>query len=315
VEDGYEGLVDGRFVDLTPGAIEDHWPRGGTFLGTARSERFRTKEGRSRAARNLVGIDALLVVGGNGSLSGAHALMQEHGVAVVGVPASIDNDLACTTTAIGVDTALNTIVEACDRISDTARSHHRVFLVEVMGRECGYLAMAAAIGAGADAVIFREQGKSEGLLVEEMRLLIKRSFAPDRRKRRVLVIKAEGVEVATARLAERLNEHLRTDSPGVEVRCTVLGHVVRGGNPSFRDRLVAGRFSYAAVGAAMDGALGTMAGWEPIEEGGLASRDPSVKLFPLARVLEETETLIEGNHPTTRRRLKLLEAVEGVLAL
>ena len=164
VEQGYEGLIDGGFRELTR-ASQDSAGRvptaeidamagaGGTMLGSARSARFREPDGRAQAAHNLRGIDGLIVIGGNGSLTGAHLLSQEHGATrVVGIPASIDNDVGCTSTAIGVDTALNTIVQSCDRISDTARAHRRAFVVEVMGRQCGYLAMASAVAAGADAV-------------------------------------------------------------------------------------------------------------------------------------------------------------------
>lgn len=164
-----------------------------------------------------------------GSLAGARALTVEQGVRVVGIPASIDNDIACTSTAIGVDPALNTIVEACDRISDTARSHRRVFIVEVMGRECGYLAMAGAIAMAADAVASREQGKSEDQLVDELAAVVERSFSAERDKRRVLVPKAEGVDVPTRRLAERLQERADAAKLGVGVRWSVLGPMVRGG--------------------------------------------------------------------------------------
>lgn len=315
VERGYDGLIDGRFRPLTPHDVDDIWHRGGTFLGSARSMRFLTKEGRARAAHNLAGVEALVVIGGNGSLTGAHALSVETGIRTVGIPASIDNDLACTSTSIGVDSALNTIVEACDRINDTASSHRRMFIVEVMGRACGYLAMASAIGAAADAVLFREQGKSEDQLVAELRAVLQQGFAPARAKRRILVIKAEGVEIPTERLVTRLREHLEEDAPGADIRYTILGHVVRGGNPSFRDRLVAGRLAFAAVHAAIDGASDQMVGWEAEEQGGADSVDPSIRLFALDHVLTETIALLSGDHPTTRRRIRMLEAVQGALPL
>ena len=167
VEDGFDGLIEGRFVPLQISVVDDLGREGGTFLRSARSEAFRHPEGRNRAAAELKqrSCSALIVIGGNGSLTGAHILGQEHGIQVVGIPASIDNDLACTSLSIGVDTAVNSIVEACDKISDTARSHRRAFIVEVMGRESGYLAMASAIASSADAVLFREQGKDEAQLV------------------------------------------------------------------------------------------------------------------------------------------------------
>ncbi len=315
VRDGYEGLLDGRLTTLHPAEVDEHWHRGGTFLGSSRSDRFRTPEGRALAARRLSGVDALVVIGGNGSLAGAQALHAETGVKVVGLPASIDHDIACTGHAIGVDTALNTITEACDRISDTARSHRRVFIVEVMGRDCGYLAMASAIATMADAVVFREQGKSEDQLVGELRVIIQQAFSAARGKRRVLILKAEGVEVPTERLAARLKETLADDADGVSLRYSVLGHMVRGGPPSFRDRLIAGRLAHAAVRAVMDGHGGVMVGWKPDEAGGLATIDSRVQLFPLEVVLERTQDLLAGTHPSTKRRVRMLEAVQGALPL
>jgi 6-phosphofructokinase 1 len=317
--EGYEGLIDGRFRELTR---EDGGGRqvpdpeldaigglGGTIIGSARSARFRTPEGRAAAAKRLAGIDGLIVVGGNGSLTGAHALAREHGIRVIGIPASIDNDIGCTGTAIGVDTALNTIVEACDRISDTARAHRRAFVVEVMGRQCGYLAMASAVAAGADAVLFREQGASEAALVERVAGVIRDALA--RGKRRVLIIKAEGVEMPCTRMVQALEDAI----DGVEVRGTVLGHVVRGGNPSFQDRMVAGRFAYAAVEGLLAGQTDQMVAWQSSSTGGVPTADPPVQRFGLEQVLAETESLINGTSPVTRRRLQLLQAVEGVLSL
>jgi 6-phosphofructokinase 1 len=191
VLDGYDGLIDRRFLPLGRGGgvdLDQLNGLGGTVLGTARCARFFTPEGRQAAAASMKAFDGLLVIGGNGSLTGAHLLAREHGVKVVGLPASIDNDIGCSSTAIGVDTALNTIVEACDRVSDTARSHRRAFVVEVMGRQSGYLAMASAIAAGADAVLFREQGRSEAELVDAVAGVIRKAFT-QQQKRRVLIIK------------------------------------------------------------------------------------------------------------------------------
>ncbi|MFT5682871.1 MAG: 6-phosphofructokinase 1 [Myxococcota bacterium] len=308
VRDGYEGLIAGDLIPLTPRDVDDIAYRGGTDLGSARSARFRTVEGRQEAAGHLTGIDGLLVIGGNGSLAGADALSDQLGgrLPIVGLPASIDNDIACTATAIGVDTALNTIVSACDRISDTARSHRRIFVVEVMGRDCGYLAMAAGIAASADAVIFREQGQSEAEVVAGLQCIV--SAAAARGKKRVLIIKAEGVEIATSRLVEQL------DAPGFTVRYTVLGHVVRGGSPSFRDRLVASRLAFAGVKCVIAGQHG-MVGWESTEDGGQPTADPAIQLFPLKLMLERTAALLDGTHPVTARRVALLEQASRVLPL
>jgi 6-phosphofructokinase 1 len=326
VLDGYDGLIDGRFVPLGRSAADgapfdsnglDFVARqGGTVLGTARSERFRTPEGRARAAEQLRshGVTGLVVVGGNGSLTGAHVLAGETGVQVMGVPGSIDNDIGCTATCIGVDTALNTIVEACDRISDTARSHRRAFVVEVMGRQSGYLAMAGAVAVGADAVVFREQQRDEASLVQAVAEVIRRGFA-ERGKRRVLILKAEGVETPTTRLVRLVEEAVKPWLPDLETRAVVLGHLVRGGNPSFLDRMVAARLAFAAISALLDGATDEMVAWQAPVPGGIATPDASVKRFPLRQVLEETERLLDGTSPVVQRRVGLLSKVEGVLQL
>lgn len=288
---------------------------GGSLLGSARCRAFYTVEGRAEAARACRDLDGLIVVGGNGSLTGAHLLAREHGVKVVGIPASIDNDVGCTSTAIGVDTALNTIVEACDRISDTARALRRAFVVEVMGRQSGYLCMASAIAAGADAALFREESRSEAEIVQVVADAVRRGFADDRGKQRVLVIKAEGVEVPCTRLVRLVEESLATEIPGLEIRGTVLGHVVRGGNPSFLDRMVASRFALGAVTSLLAGETDAMVAWQSALPGGRPTVDRSVKLFPLAEVLAETQAMLDGSSPVTRARVQLMHAAAGVLSL
>lgn len=314
VEDGYDGLIDGRFVPLTVHQCDDLMREGGTWLRSARSDRFRTPEGMKQAAKNLSGCDALIVIGGNGSLTGANILAEKFGIKVIGIPASIDNDIACTSLCIGVDTALNSIVEACDKISDTARSHRRAFIVEVMGRECGYLAMTSAIACSADAVLFREQGKTEEQLVEELRELIRHSYSAVRNKKRVLIIKAEGVEVSTASLAEQLERTMKEETNGATLRYTILGHVVRGGRPSALDRLIASRLGFAATIAAIEGKSKMMVGWRPYEKGEICI-DPRVELFELSYVLEATDRLLDGTHPTTQERLEMIGRVQDVLLL
>ena len=273
---GFDGLIDGRFRPLTRRAgkgaalspmpdVEYAGGLGGTVLGTARSPRFMTREGRSQAAATYeeYSLEGLIVIGGNGTMEGAHHLYLEHGVRVVGIPASIDNDIGLTREAIGVDTALNTIVEACDRISDTAASHHRAFIVEVMGRNSGYLAMAAAVATAADAVLLPEQGRGPDEIVKAVVDVLHQSFDASREKRRVLILKAEGVQIPTEELVDRVRQEIGSDE--IEIRGTILGHIVRGGNPSFRDRLIAGRFGLVAVNAVLDGHTDVMAGWN-IEE-------------------------------------------------
>ena len=243
------------------------------------------------------------------SLTGAHVLAREHGVRVMGVPASIDNDIGCTSLAIGTDTALNTIVEACDHIDDTARAHHRAFVVEVMGRACGYLAMASAVAVGADAVLFREQKRDEDTIVNAVASVIQQGFA--RGKRRMLIIKAEGVEIPCTRLVRRLEEQLSH----MEVRAVVLGHVVRGGHPSFQDRMVSARLAFGAVMGLLEGVTDEMVAWNAPLSGGVPTADGSVKRFSLERVLQETAALEDGSSPVMARRLQLLQQVEGVLPL
>ena len=314
IESGYEGLMEGRSRVLRLEDVDPISGWGGTVLGSARSLEFRTPEGRARAAAAL-NVRGLLVIGGNGSLTGAHLLEREQGVPVVGLPASIDNDIACTSTAIGVDTALNTIVSACDRISDTARAHKRVFVVEVMGRDCGYLAMASSVAAGADACLFRESGKNEEELISELREVVLAGFSSERNKKRVLIVKAEGVQIPTERIVSRLQAIVDEELRGVTVRATVLGHLVRGGAPSYQDRAIAGRLAVGAVTALLEGSSDLMVGWQPWDEDGDATRDPSVKRFGLATMLERTDALLDGSSDVTRRRVAMMKAHAGVLSI
>jgi 6-phosphofructokinase 1 len=324
VEQGFEGLVDGRFVDLTVRLDDDRVRSdrtvdaagglGGTILGSSRSERFLLEEHRRAAADGLreAGVDGLIVIGGNGSAAGAHAFAELFPVVVI--PASIDNDIGCTGFSLGVDTALNTIVDACDRISDTARAHKRAFIVEVMGRQSGYLAMASAVAAAADAILIPERRRSEPEILDSVESVIRTSFE-DRDKRRVLIIKAEGVAYPTTRLTRDVAARIAEDLPDVAVRATVLGHLVRGGSPTFRDRMIAGRLGLAAVGALREGAVDAMVAWESTVAGGTPTPDPFVQRFGLDHVLADTAALLDGSSPVTQRRVKMTEAIEGVLAL
>ncbi|MEQ8456834.1 MAG: 6-phosphofructokinase [Sandaracinaceae bacterium] len=325
VERGYQGLIDHRFRDLTRETASGLTPTqevevsanlGGSFLGSARCKAFYEEAGRAQGAEALnKHLDGLVVIGGNGSLTGAHALATEHGCKVVGIPASIDHDIGCTNSAIGVDSALNTIVEACDRISDTARAHRRAFVVEVMGRQSGYLCMAGAVAAGADAALFREQGRSEEELVRDVAELILKSFAGDRDKQRVLILKAEGVEIPCTKLVRMATEACGDALGDVSIRATVLGHLVRGGSPSFADRMIANRFGHAAVNALLGGKTDVMAAWQSPIPGGEKTVDHGVSLFPLALVLEETQAMLAGSSPVTKARVALMEKAAGVLAL
>ncbi len=314
---GYKGLMAGDAVPFGLKDADGISRFGGTVLGSARSAEFLEEAGRQRAADRLaeLGIEGLVVIGGNGSLTGAHLLAPLTDCQVVGLPASIDNDIGHCGMAIGVDTALNTIVEACDRISDTARAHRRAFIVEVMGRDSGFLAMRAGLAAEADAILFAERGWSEDEVVERLLAVLHRSFSPERDKNRVLIVKAEGVRIPTARLVSRLQKGIAGTLPDLEIRETVLGHVVRGGNPSAMDRVIAQRLAFGAVLALEHGADDVMVSWEPPGDAGEATFDRRVRRVALAEVIEETRRVIDGSSPVVAWRRKLLEQVEELIAL
>lgn len=317
VRRGYQGLLEGDMGPLDPAAVEGITRLGGTILGSSRSTEFPTPEGQAKAKARLrdAGASGLVVIGGNGSLAGAHLLAEEGGLAVVGLPASIDNDVGHCGLAIGVDTAVNTIVEACDRISDTARAHRRAFVVEVMGRSCGYLAMRAGLAAEADAILYGEQNLTDDAIVERLRGVLRRCFAPGGYKKRVLIVKSEGVSMKTSVLVERLGRHLADDAPGADVREIVLGHVVRGGSPSATDRVIGQRLGYAAVLALESGRSDVMLGWDVPGGFGEKTGDPQIRVIPLAEVLAETSRLLDGTSPVIKRRMAMLAQVEDLLAI
>ncbi len=317
VHRGYQGLLEGEITELRLADIEGITHQGGTILGSSRSAEFPTPAGQARAKARLRehGIDGLLVIGGNGSLTGAHLLGLDQSVRVVGLPASIDNDIGHSGLSIGVDTAVNTIVEACDRISDTARAHRRAVIVEVMGRRCGFLAMRAGLAAEADAILYGESNLGEDEVVATLREVLRKVFAPGGYKKRALIVKSEGVAIPSARLLSRLADHLADDAPGVEIRETVLGHVVRGGNPSALDRVIAQRLAYAAVMACEAGAHDIMLAWEAPGAPGKETMDPSVRAVPLTEVLAETAKLLDGTSVILRKRMQMLEQVKHLLAL
>jgi 6-phosphofructokinase 1 len=239
VMDGYNGLVKRNFITLGPRDVRNIIQRGGTMLRSARSEAFRTQEGRATAANNLrvAGIDALIVIGGGGSQSGAYTLATEQGVRVMGIASTIDNDLGGSDRTIGFDTACNTALEAIDRLRDTASSYGRTFFVEVMGRDTGFIAMHTGIAAGAEYVMVPEQKENVEDLV---RSLENRS----RDKSSSIVIVAEGDEAGGA---FKLAEQVKQRCPQFDIRVSVLGHLQRGGSPSMADRLLASRLGVAAV--------------------------------------------------------------------
>ena len=220
-----------------------------------------------------------------------------------------------TREALGVDSALNTIVAACDNISDTARSHHRAFIIEVMGRQSGYLAMAAAVATAADAVLMPERPHAREDVISSVVDCIKTSFGAARDKTRVLIIKAEGVGVPTHEIVEEAAARCEADGIDYEIRGTVLGHVVRGGDASFRDRLLAGRFGRVAVEAVLAGTGDVMTGWNIGVDIGEPTTDDWIRLFPIQQVLDETEALLDGTSPVSIDRVARMEAIQGVLAL
>ncbi len=328
VQQGYRGLLHGDFVPLGPGEVGGILREGGTVLGSARCLEFHAQQGRNQARAHLhqAGIEGLIVIGGNGSLTGARYLgdpeeLGEQKLGVIGVPASIDNDIGLTGMAIGVDTAMNTITEACDRIADTASAHNRTFLVEVMGRDCGYLAMTSAIASGADAVLFREAGKDNTEAVETVLRAVKRAQQRPNSQRRVLVIKAEGGDFPIQQLKENIDHHLRQEMPEqpVETRITVLGHVVRGGRPTAFDRLLASRLARVAVESLLQGQTLKMAAWlqaapMPSDQSQRSRSDPYCWLVDLDAVLTETRNLLSGESPLVQWRKQVFEQLEDVLA-
>jgi len=285
VRRGFSGLIAGNFTNLEVRDVGGIVQQAGTMLGSARCPEFRSEDGRINALRQLGahGIDALVVIGGNGSQTGAHQL-SEMGLPVVGVASTIDNDLYGSEITIGVDTALNIALEAIDRLKVTASSHQRAFLVEVMGRDCGYLALAAAVAGGAEAVIIPEMEIDPEALAAELR------GAYQRGKPHALVVVAEGSKFNAERLIKHFSEHRQR--LGFELRATILGHVQRGGTPGAADRLLATRLGAAAVQRLAQGEHGVLVGigsgeivTTPLAEVVANKRPLDLSLFELAKVL------------------------------
>jgi 6-phosphofructokinase 1 len=332
IERGYRGMLEDAVIPLRPNDVAGILREGGTILGSARCKEFHQREVRDKARAVLAkrGIDGLIVIGGNGSLAGAMRLADPEEcngqeLKIVGVPASIDNDLGMTGLSIGVDTAMNTIVEACDKIADTATAHDRTFIVEVMGRDCGYLAMTSAIAVGADLALFPEAGKPEAEIVKQIVDTVLTIRKGARKARRVIIIKAEGVSIPVERLKIEVDRRLAETSPGenpaeIETRVTVLGHVVRGGRPSAFDRLLGSRLGNVAVRALVAGTSHKMAAWMPPVElpEEVATRspfDPYCWLVDLGAVLAETDNLIAGRSPLARWRAGAFSEIEDALLL
>ncbi len=250
---GYQGMIEGDFKRLNERSVARILGRGGTILKSSRSKEFMTKEGRKKAYDNLKkhGVDGLITIGGNGTFTGAHVLYQEYGVPVMGIPGSIDNDIYGTDHCIGFDTATNTVVDAVDRIRDTATSHNRLFFVEVMGRNSGFIALKAGIATGAIAIILPEDEMTVEELIETLRA------TEESGKTSSIVLVAEGSKSGGAyEIARQVNE--RYDE--YETRVSVLGHLQRGGAPSCYDRVLASRMGVAAVDGLLQGRKDVMVG-------------------------------------------------------
>jgi len=251
VKRGYDGLVNGDIISMDVKSVANIIQRGGTILKTARSAEFRTPEGRKQAYENIkkLNIDALVVIGGDGTFTGAAKFIEEFDIPIIGLPGTIDNDLAGTDFTIGYDTAINTVVDAVDKIRDTAESHDRLFVVEVMGRDSGLIALRSGISTGAEAVLIPE-------LEVDYTAIMKRLDSTRKNKSSRIIIVAEGDEEGGLVVAEKIQENF----PAYDVRVSILGHIQRGGKPSCMDRVLASRLGVAAVEGLIEGRKGEMAG-------------------------------------------------------
>lgn len=281
---GYKGLISDEIEEFKTNSVSNIIQQGGTILKTARSMEFMTVEGRRIAYENMQkhAIEALIVIGGDGSLTGAGIFANEYNIPVVGLPATIDNDLNGTDTTIGYDTALNTIMEAMDKIRDTATSHERLFFVEVMGRNCGYLALNSAIASGAEAAIIPEISIEKDQLGE----LIEQGFRKSKSSSMVLVTESE-VTGGAMKLAERVKK----EYPQYDVRVSILGHLQRGGSPTAQDRILASRMGIAAIQALQENQRNVMIGireneidYVPFKKAIKKDREISEELLEVLRI-------------------------------
>jgi 6-phosphofructokinase 1 len=251
---GYQGMIEGDFKEMGPRSVNNIINKGGTILKSARSKEFMTKEGREKAHKNLIKaeIDALVVIGGDGTFTGAEIFNNEFNYPVIGIPGTIDNDIFGTSHTLGFDTALNTVVECIDKIRDTASSHNRLFLVEVMGRDAGHIALNAGIGAGAEEILIPE----ENLGLERLLESLTRSKASG--KSSSIVVIAEGDKIG--KNVFELKDYIEENLPEYDIRVSVLGHMQRGGSPSCYDRVLASRLGVKAVESLLEGTSNYMVG-------------------------------------------------------
>jgi 6-phosphofructokinase 1 len=253
IKKGYDGLIDGEIINLTTESVSNIIQRGGTILKTMRSKRFMTDEGIAQAHRNLNshGIDGLIVIGGDGTFRGALAFGEKFNYPILGIPGTIDNDLIGTDFTIGYDTAINTVVEAVDKIRDTAESHERLFIVEVMGRDAGLIALRSGIGIGAEGILIPETKT-------DLNRLIERLEKSRRNKSSKIILVAEGDDAGGAyKVADAIKGHF---GQNFDTRVTILGHLQRGGSPTCMDRVLASRLGFSAVEALMQGKKAAMVG-------------------------------------------------------
>jgi len=286
VRNGYQGLIEGKMTEMDSRDVAGIIQRGGTFLGSARCEEFKTEAGRREAIRSLNEneIDGLVVIGGNGSQTGSYNLFRM-GFPVVGVASTIDNDLFGSDITIGVDTALNIALEAIDRLKVTGSSHQRAFLIEVMGRNCGYLALMSAIAGGAETVVIPEVETDP----EEVAHILSQAY--ERGKSHAIVVVAEGARYNATKLAEFFEKH--QERIGFALRVSILGHIQRGGTPSASDRILASRLGAGAVDCLERGEYGVLVGWvngkvqtSPLEGEVGKIKQIDLELFELARKLD-----------------------------
>lgn len=281
---GYQGMIEGDFKEMGPRSVNNIINKGGTVLKSARSKEFQTKEGREKAYQHLVaaGIDALVVIGGDGSFTGAEIFNAEFGLPIMGIPGTIDNDIFGTSHTLGYDTALNTVVEVIDKIRDTASSHNRLFFVEVMGRDAGHLALNSGIGAGAEEILIPEENMGLERLLESLQ----KSKASGKSSSIVVIAEGDKIGKNVFELKDYVDENL----PEYDVRVSVLGHMQRGGAPSCFDRVLASRFGVKAVESLLEGKSNFMVGL----------LNDKVALTPL-------EQAIKGNTEIDRELLRVSE--------
>ena len=253
IKHGYSGMIQGDFIPLDSSSVSNIIQRGGTILKSSRCEEFRTKEGRAEAAKQLkaAGVDGIIAIGGDGTFTGAKIFYQEHQIPCIGIPGTIDNDLFGTDNTIGYDTALNTVVEAVDKIRDTADAHDRLFFVEVMGKDAGLIAIRAGIGVGAEAILIPETETYLDALIEKLQK------GWERKKTSSIIIVAEGDDAGGA---YEVANKVKARFDHYETKVTVLGHIQRGGSPSAADRVLASQLGFAAVDALIQGRKNEMLG-------------------------------------------------------